>query len=110
MLTCCLLLLLLLGAASPPLSLPPGPSFCPFQPAGAFDGQPGSQLLLVGVTPLHGLYAALAALPWCEPGQPDVPLLCAPVPFLHAQLCPLRLLVSPGFGGGGVWEGAGWVV
>jgi hypothetical protein len=64
------------------------------QSAGAFDGQPGSQLLLVGVQHVHGLYAALQALPWCEPGQPDVPLLSAPVPFLHAQLCPLRLAVS----------------
>jgi hypothetical protein len=75
-------------------------------------------MLLVGVTPLHGLYAALAALPWCEPGQPDVPLLCAPVPFLHAQLCPLRLVVSPWLGAvgcecvgpGGRWGcwGGGW--
>lgn len=64
------------------------------QPTGNFDGQPGSQLLLVGVQHVHGLYAALLALPWCEPGQPDVPLLSAPVPFLHAQLCPLRLVVS----------------
>jgi hypothetical protein len=64
------------------------------QSAAAFDGQPGSQLLLVGVQHVHALYAALLALPWCEPGQPDVPLLSAPVPFLHAQLCPLRLVVS----------------
>lgn len=64
------------------------------QSAGAFDGHPGSQLLLVGVQHVHALYAALLALPWCEPGQPDVPLLSAPVPFLHAQLCPLLLVVS----------------
>jgi hypothetical protein len=64
------------------------------QSAAAFDGQPGSQLLLVGSQHVHALYAALLALPWCEPGQPDVPLLSAPVPFLHAQLCPLRLVVS----------------
>lgn len=64
------------------------------QPAGAFDGQPGSQLLLAGAAQVHGLYAALLALPWCTPGMPDVPLLSAPVAFLHAQLCPLRLEVG----------------
>jgi hypothetical protein len=81
---------------------------CSFlQSAAVFDTQPGSQLLLVGAQHVHALYAALVALPWCEPGQPDVPLLSAPVPFLHAQLCPLRLVVSlfvpcrPGRGGGG---------
>lgn len=64
------------------------------QPAAAFDGQPGSQLMLCGALQVHGLYAALLALPCCGPDQPDVPLLSAPVPFLHAQLCTLRLEVS----------------
>lgn len=50
--------------------------------------------MLLGSLQVHSLYAALLALPWCEAGQPDVPLLCAPVQFLHAQLCPLRLVVS----------------
>lgn len=85
-------------ATAQPFSLPFLPACaapaCVQQSAAAFDGQPGSQLLLVGVQHVHALYAALLALPWCEPGQPDVPLLSAPVPFLHAQLCPLRLVVS----------------
>jgi hypothetical protein len=95
--------------------MPPSPSTTPccvlLQSAGAFDGQPGSQLLLVGVQHVHGLYAALQALPWCEPGQPDVPLLSAPVPFLHAQLCPLRLAVSWAGtrGGNTTGEKGGWI-
>jgi hypothetical protein len=49
--------------------------------------------MLCGAMAVHGLYAALLALPWCGPEQPDVPLLSAPVPFMHAQLCSLRLEV-----------------
>jgi hypothetical protein len=63
------------------------------QGATAFDGQPGSQLLVVGAQQVHGLYAALLALPWCGAEQPDVPLLLAPTQFMHAVACPLRLEV-----------------
>lgn len=42
---------------------------------------------------MHGLYAALLALPWCGAEQPDVPLLLAPTQFLHSAVCPLRLEV-----------------
>jgi hypothetical protein len=63
------------------------------QGATAFDGQPGSQLLVVGAQQVHGLYAALLALPWCGAEQPDVPLLLAPTQFMHAVVCPLRLEV-----------------
>eukprot|EP00879_Flechtneria_rotunda_P018396 GHRR01019297.1.p1 GENE.GHRR01019297.1~~GHRR01019297.1.p1 ORF type:complete len:376 (+),score=176.45 GHRR01019297.1:139-1128(+) len=59
----------------------------------SFDGQPGSQLLLSGTMQVHGLYAALLNLPWCAAEQPDVPVLTAPVQFVHAQLCQLRLQV-----------------
>ncbi|WIA38938.1 hypothetical protein OEZ86_005091 [Tetradesmus obliquus] len=61
--------------------------------ATAFDGQPGSQLLVVGAQQVHGLYAALLALSWCGAEQPDVPLLLAPTQFLHSAVCPLRLEV-----------------
>jgi hypothetical protein len=63
------------------------------QGATAFDGQPGSQLLVVGAQQVHGLYAALLALPWCGAEQPDVPLLLAPAQFMNAVMCPLRLEV-----------------
>ncbi|KAF6255628.1 hypothetical protein COO60DRAFT_196463 [Scenedesmus sp. NREL 46B-D3] len=63
--------------------------------ATAFDGQPGSQLLVTGAQQVHGLYAALLALPWCGAEQPDVPQLLAPTQFLHAVVCPLRLEVLP---------------
>lgn len=73
------------------------------QTASAFDGQPGSQLLVFGALQVHGLYAALQALPWCAQEQPDVPLLAAPVQCMHFTLSPLRLEVSScSFGGHGL--------
>jgi hypothetical protein len=78
---------------------------------GGYDAQPGSQVLLAGALPVHGLYAALAALPWCGgPEQPDVPLLAAPVPFPHAALVQLRFEVRRQAGRQAAALLAGWFV
>lgn len=59
----------------------------------SFDWIMGSFGLLLA-DQVHGLFAALLTLPWCQQDQPDVPLLLAPVHFENAALVKLKLEVS----------------